>query len=117
MLSHSIRAARVHQSAVRDAAMPIRRWPERRAVVLTVVALLFGAIYGLLATRPDADAGAGLLFVIPTALAALELGLAGGVAAAVTAFALVAASGLGTDTELSALGYASRGLAFVSVGA
>jgi signal transduction histidine kinase len=111
MSLHLISPAR----AARDTSIPERRLPERRAVVLTVAAVLFVAVYALRATGSDVGPATDLLFVIPTALAALELGLAGGIAAA--ALALVAMWALATDTDLDALGYASRAVVFLSVGA
>jgi signal transduction histidine kinase len=115
MSFRSVFPAREPYRMAAAAVMPVRRWPERRAVVLTAVALLFGAIYGLQATSSDVGAATELLLVIPTALAALELGLAGGIA--VAALALVAAWALSTNAEPGALGYASRGIVFLSVGA
>ena len=74
-----------------DSALLIRRWPERRPVVLT------GAAFGLAAVAAvvqlSGDAALGVLHVLPVLLVALELGLAGGLAAAAIATALVLAGG------------------------
>jgi signal transduction histidine kinase len=68
----------------------VRRWPERRPVVLTAGALGFVAV--LVAGGP-ADAGLGALYILPVLLVALELGLLGGGIAAVGAAAVSLASG------------------------
>jgi signal transduction histidine kinase len=100
---------------VAAAAMPVRRWPERRYVVLAVVALLFAAIFGLGAVSARDGAAIGLLLAIPIALAALELGLVAGVA--VAALGLVAAWGLSADADVGVLGYVTRCVVFLTVGA
>jgi signal transduction histidine kinase len=74
-----------------DPTLLIRRWPERRPVVLATAAAGFVAV--LVAVHATGDPGLGALFVLPVMLAALELGLAGGVSVAVAAAALVIVSG------------------------
>src|SRR5215216_144315 len=74
-----------------DPTLLIRRWPERRPVVL--VAAAAGLVAVTVAVHAAGDPGLGALYVLPVMLAALELGLAGGVVAAVAAAALVIASG------------------------
>ena len=74
-----------------DPTLLVRRWPERRPVVLATAAA--GSIAVLVAMQAAGDPELGALLVLPVMLAALELGLAGGLAAAATAGALVVASG------------------------
>jgi signal transduction histidine kinase len=83
-------AARLDRMSL-DPTLLIRRWPERRPVVLAAAAAGFVAV--LVAVHAAGDPGLGALFVLPVMLAALELGLAGGVAAAVAAAAFVIVSG------------------------
>jgi signal transduction histidine kinase len=83
-------AARLARMSL-DPTLLIRRWPERRPVVLAAAAAGFVTV--LVAVHAVGDPGLGALFVLPVMLAALELGLAGGVAAAVAAAAFVIASG------------------------
>ena len=68
----------------RDPRLPVRRWFERRPVILAAAAIGFAAV---------AVAGEPELYVLPVMLAALELGLAGGLVAAAAAAALVVAGG------------------------
>ncbi|MEZ5124485.1 MAG: hypothetical protein R2736_23455 [Solirubrobacterales bacterium] len=56
----------------------IRRWPERRAVVLGASALLFAGVFVLMRAVDDPAIGAALLSVVPVTLVALELGLGAG---------------------------------------
>ena len=66
-----------------DPMLLVRRWPERRAVVLTAAALGFAAI--VVADNGSGDPALGALYALPALLAALELGLALGTAAAAVA--------------------------------
>lgn len=97
--------------------MPVRRWPERRAVVLTVAVALFAAILALRAGTADVENGVGLLLVIPTALVALELGLVAGVAAAAVATGLIVSWSAVSGADLGVEGLATRAGVFVLVGA
>ena len=67
-----------------SADLLIRRWPERRPVVLVGAALAFIAVAAL---------GEPALYAVPVLLAALELGSAGGLASAAIAAALALAGG------------------------
>ena len=96
-------------------ALPVRRWTERRPVVLAVSAALFCAVFALRAADENPADVAGLLYVVPIALVALELGLLAGVAAAGLALVLLSAWAL--DADVAAAGIATRGVAFLAVGA
>lgn len=98
------------------ASLPGRRWVERRRVVLFAAALLFAAVFALRMSGGDATDGIGLLYVIPISLVALELGLAGGAAAAVVALALLAVWALATDADLNGTGVFTRAVAYAAVG-
>jgi hypothetical protein len=58
--------------------LPERCWAERRPVVLGAAAFLYAAVFALRARSGDI----GLLYVVPIALVALELGLRAGPMAA-----------------------------------
>jgi signal transduction histidine kinase len=89
---------------------------ERRAVVLVAAALLFAGVFLLRQSSDDPDAGVALLYVLPVALTALELGLVAGVGAAALAMGLVGIWLATTDAELSLLGLSTRALVFAAAG-
>ena len=91
----------------------VRRWPERRPVVLTAAAAGFAAVFAGTRLADDPSLAVGLLHVLPVMLLALELGLAGGLAAAVIATGLAFAG----VPDLDALGIVTRATAFLAVGA
>ena len=74
-----------------DAALLVRRWPERRPVVLAGAAIAFVAVAAIVHFSGDPAPGA--LYVVPVLLVALELGPAGGRVAAGIAAGLVLAAG------------------------
>jgi signal transduction histidine kinase len=91
-----------------DSALLVRRWPERRPVVLAVGALGLAVVAVLV--ELSADPAFGLLYVLPVLLVALELGFAGGLAVAAIAAALVIAGGavLPAVVAIAAGGVAGR---------
>ena len=97
-----------------DALLLARRWPERRAVVLAAAAAAFVAVSVARQADGDPALALGLLYVLPVMLVALEVGLAGGLAAAALAIALLAGT---HGQELDALGVATRSVALVAIGA
>jgi signal transduction histidine kinase len=98
-------------------ATPIRRWLERRPVVLGAAALLFIVTFALRElVVSDRGVMVGLLYVIPVALVGLELGLRAGVAASAGTLLLVALHPSSSDPALDALGLATRGIALGAVG-
>jgi signal transduction histidine kinase len=97
-------------------ALPVRRWAERRTVVLSAAVLVFAAVFALRQSAGDAEQAIDLLYVVPVALVALELGLIAGLAAAVVALALVGVWVGVSDGDVGAAGIVTRGLAFFAVG-
>jgi len=97
--------------------LPVRGWIERRIVVLGAAGSLFATIFVLGQTSDDVADAVALLYVIPVALAALELGLAAGVASAVLAMGLVDTWALTTHSDPGAIGVLARGVAYLAVGA
>lgn len=100
----------------RPARLPVRRWPERRVVVLVVAGLLvIGAFAASILSETALDELA-VLYAVPVILAGLELGVVGGVAGAVLAFLLLLAAS-GRHSELEAVGLAACGTVFLLAGA
>ena len=85
-------------------------------------ALAFGVVLFVVVTvirfssESVADAYS-LLYALPIAVAAVALGLSGGIAAALLAIALVIVWGQTEDVELSLAGYVTRGMTFFLLGA
>lgn len=95
----------------------VRRWPERRTVILVTALLLFLVVFLLRLADSSRTDAVSLLYVVPVALVALELGLRAGIAAGAGALALVAFWTLTQDTGIGALGYVTRASVLVGVGA
>jgi signal transduction histidine kinase len=74
-------------------ALVVRRWPERRATVLGATAGLLVVALVAASTQALPAPALALLGTLPVLLAALELGIAGGIAGAAIAFAPVAVRG------------------------
>jgi signal transduction histidine kinase len=89
------------------ASLPIRRWPERRRLVLLSAAIVFIAVLVVRAVEPGHTDTITALYAIPIALVALELGLLAGFAVAFAALGL----------SLDASGAVVRSIAFVTIGA
>ena len=96
--------------------LPGRRWAERRPVVLAAAAGLYGGVFALRAAMGDAADAIELLYVVPIALVALELGLRTGVAAAGLALGLLGVWALDAHAGLGAVGVTTRGVAYLAVG-
>jgi signal transduction histidine kinase len=94
-----------------------RRWPERRAVVITAAAVLFVAIFVVQWIVNDAAAGIGVLAVLPMMLVGLELGLTGGLLAAAAASAALLINAWADHPDLDPVAVATRATMFFSVGA
>jgi signal transduction histidine kinase len=95
--------------------LPVRRWPERRVVVLIWAAcLLVGAFAGSMLDEGALDELA-VLYVVPVMLLGLELGVPGGAGGAAIAVGLLVAAS-GRHSELEALGLAASGASFLIAG-
>lgn len=102
--------------ALRPSRLPVRAWPERRVVVLTVaVLLLVGAFTASILSETALDELA-VLYTMPVILTGLELGVAGGVGGAGLAFLLLLAAS-GRHSELEGFGLAACGTVFLLAGA
>ena len=85
-------------------------------MVLVAAAALFIVVFALCHTGPEVGEGIALLYVVPIALVALELGLVAGICASALALGLVGVWALDSHTELDAVGFLTRGVAYVAVG-
>ncbi len=99
------------------AAGPVRRWMERRPVVLTSAVALFVAIFLTRALMSGTGNGVSLLYVIPIALVALELGMLAGVVAALAGCAALWVWIATSDPDLGTVGVIARAAIFLAVGA
>lgn len=99
-----------------DSMLLVRRWPERRPVVLGAALLGFAAVFAAARATDEPSAALGLLNILPVMLVALELGLAGGLAAAAVAVILLVVADAGGEQQLDALGIATHALAFTAGG-
>lgn len=88
---------------------------DRRSLTLGLAVLLFAAILGLRFATDDPTELVSILFVIPIALLAVELGLVAGLAGAAVATCGVIVWEVAADADLNAIGYAARILAFAGV--
>jgi signal transduction histidine kinase len=96
--------------------LPIRRWPERRIIVLAcATVVLIGAFAASMVSENALDELA-VLYTVPAVLAGLELGVPGGVGVAAIALLLLLAAS-GSHSELGAPGLAASGTVFVIAGA
>lgn len=97
------------------ATTPVRRWAERRNVVLATAVILGVGIFVARQMATGTGDAISLLYVIPVALVALELGLRGGLLAAAAATGAVAVWMGTVDTGLDAVALVVRGLIFFVV--
>jgi signal transduction histidine kinase len=95
---------------------PVRRWPERRSVVLLSAGVLFVTIFALRELVSGTGDALSLLYVIPVALLALELGMRAGAVAAGLALAAVGVWMASVSTGVGWVGLLIRALIFFSVG-
>ena len=91
--------------------------PRRRRAEHVATALLFAAVFALKLSGTVGPAEApSTLFVLPITLAAVTLGLRGGLGAAALAFALLVAAELGLEEHLGFVALATRGTVFLVTG-
>ncbi len=88
----------------------------KHAAVIAAATVLFAAAFAARLAVDDPDALLANFYIVPIALLAIEFGIRGGLVAAAVAFALVPAWSVINDVHVDALGYVSRGAAFVLTG-
>lgn len=98
-------------------AAPVRRWPERRMVVLLSAIAMFACIFVVRQVVVGTGDAISMLYVIPVALLALEMGLLAGVLAALAATVGVATWMASANTGIGPVGLAVRASIFLVVGA
>ena len=103
-------------SSSRPLGLLVRRWPERRRVVLAAAAVLQIAVLATMVAANDGTLGISFLAVVPIMLVALELGQRGGISVGVLTFVAVAAAALLGRPEIDAAGLATRGVVFLATG-
>ncbi len=95
---------------------PVRRWPERRSVVLGAAALFTAVVFILGQSAHAPDQSFAFLYALPVVLVALDLGLRWGLAAAAAAFGLAIIWGLTRNPGLTVSAFALRGVMLVVIG-
>ena len=85
----------------------------RRALIVSVAALLFAATFAARLAIDDPDALLANFYIIPIAILAIEFGVGAGLLAAAVALALVPAWSVINNVHVHPLGYVARGAAFV----
>jgi signal transduction histidine kinase len=88
----------------------------KRTAIVAVAVLLFTATFIARLAIPDPGALLANFYIIPIAVLAIEFGIRAGLLAAAIAFALVPAWSVINSIHVNALGYVSRGAAFVVTG-
>lgn len=102
-------------SALGPHELPVRRWPERRVVVLASAALLLIGTFAASMLSETALDELTVLYAVPVILVGLELGVRGGAGGAAAAIVLLLAAS-GRHSELGGLGLAASSTVFLIVG-
>ena len=98
------------------ATSPRRRSPARRAAIVALAAALFAIAFAARLAVNDPNALLANFYIVPIAVLAIEFGTRAGLLAAAVAFALVPAWSVINAVHVDALGYVSRGAAFLVTG-
>ncbi len=94
----------------------VRRWPERRPVVIAAALVLLAAVLAAVVAVHDATSGLAFLAVVPIVLVALECGQRAGLALALVALGAVVVAAAYGRPELSAVAIATRTFAYLAAG-
>jgi PAS domain S-box-containing protein len=97
----------------------LRRWPAPKGRATVALALvLFAGVFALRMSDAHVGDGEGILYAVPIGMLALRFGLRGSLCGALLAFALTVAWGqLDAHVIPTPLGYATRGVALLTLGA
>lgn len=98
------------------ATSPPQRSSVRRTATIALAALLFVLAFTARIVVDDPDALLANFYIVPIAVLAIEFGTRAGLLAAAVAFALVPAWVVINSVHVDALGYVSRGAAFLITG-
>ncbi len=99
-----------------NATAPKRASPKRHALIIAAAAVLFAIAFAARLAVHDPDALLANFYIVPIAVLAIEFGTRAGLIAAAIACVLVPAWSLIESVHVDALGYISRGAAFVITG-
>ena len=89
---------------------------RKRAGIVAIATLLFAVTFSARLAVNDPDALLANFYIVPIAVLAIEFGTRAGLIAAAVAFALVPVWSVINSVHVDALGYASRGAAFLVTG-
>ena len=98
------------------ATAPTGRSPARRTAIVALAALLFALAFTARIVINDPGALLANFYIVPITVLAIEFGTRAGLFAAALAFALVPAWSVIDAVHVGALGYVSRGAAFLLTG-
>jgi PAS domain S-box-containing protein len=84
--------------------------------VITAAALLFGGIFTLGFLVSDPNEAVAVLYTLPIALVAVEVGAAGGIVAALVAVALFGTWAASDNVDAGVIGFLTRGTGFLLLG-
>jgi len=98
------------------ASAPRSTSQRKRAATVALAVVLFAAAFSARLAVNDPDALLANFYIVPVAVLAIEFGMQAGLIAAAVAFALVPAWSVINSVHLDALGYISRGAAFLFTG-
>jgi signal transduction histidine kinase len=104
-------------SAPAPLGLLVRRWPERRPLLLGGAVVLFVAVFTFMAVADDPALGLGFLAVVPIVLVGLELGERGGIATGLLAIGVVVCAAVLERPEMDTLAVVVRAFVFLVVGA
>lgn len=90
---------------------------DRPRQAIAVASVLFAAIFGVLLAIGKAEDAGSLLYALPVALVALAFGRSAGIGVGLFAVALVVTWAAVRDIDLTWLGWASRGVPLLLLGA
>jgi signal transduction histidine kinase len=121
--STTTRASRIELEAAQHrvverlrATAPKPASTRKRAAIIGLAALLFAVAFASRLAVNDPDALLANFYIVPIAVLAIEFGTRAGLIAAAVAFALVPAWAVINSVHVDALGYVSRGAAFLVTG-
>src|SRR3954454_3526677 len=93
-----------------------RSTPSERAALLAAACLLLAAVFALGFLVRDPDEAVAVLYTLPIALVAVEVGAVGGIVAALLAVALFGVWAAVDDIQIGVLGFVTRGTGFLPLG-
>jgi PAS domain S-box-containing protein len=93
-----------------------RSTPSERAAVMIAACLLLGAVFALTFAVSDPKEAVTVLYTLPIALVAVELGAVGGIVAALAALALFGVWTATDNVDTGVLGFLTRGTGFLLLG-